>query len=245
MSDRSKMSTKFNNSGSTIIEATIVIPLFLFVMLGFYHMAMTKYAEGILYEAASETAEYIAEFAYISPPNSAYAEAKYREYVDDSSFMNKYISSISFFGTRVSGDDVVLHVSYEVSVEVIGISRLTKTKSFEIRQRLYKGEIGASGNSTNNSEEYVYITENKEVYHVKRDCSHLLLSVRISTLSDANNAGFTACEKCGSDCKNIVLVTDEGHRYHSSRDCSGLKRTVSRVKKSSIGGIPACERCYD
>lgn len=225
------------------MEATIVLPLFLFAMLAFYHMAMTKYAEGVLYEAVSETSEYLAEFAYLSEPNMAIAEAKYREYIDDANLLNKYISNISFTGTRASGEDVVVIAKYDVGIKVPIFNNIKKTKSFSIHQRMYRGESAGNIDGLGDDSEYVYVTENREVYHLRRDCTHLMLSMRATTITNARSTGFTPCEKCGAECKDTVIVTDEGDKYHSTTKCSGLKRTVSRVSKKSLGGIPACERC--
>ena len=48
---------------------------------------------------------------------------------------------------------------------------------------------------TENDEEYVYVTEDSEVYHRSRECTHLRLSVRRVEAAEIPK-GYHPCEKC-------------------------------------------------
>lgn len=100
------------------------------------------------------------------------------------------------------------------------------------------------------SEEYVYMTENGTVYHKSRECSHIKLNIKKITSSElkhSKNSSGAKYKKC-SYCKPKkndpnIYVTSDGDRYHNTLSCSGLKRTVKRVRLSSIGSIPPCSKC--
>ncbi len=99
-------------------------------------------------------------------------------------------------------------------------------------------------------EEYVYITEDGEVYHRDRECSHILLSIRetdageIAGLRNKNGGRYYPCSACHSSLADGKLyVTSDGDRYHNSLKCSGLKRSVRAVRLSEAGGRRPCSRC--
>lgn len=96
----------------------------------------------------------------------------------------------------------------------------------------------------------VYVTENGQVYHEDRNCTHLKLSVREVSRIEAENSvnqwgkSYSPCEKCKPGSMSLTLyITEEGDRYHADRDCSGLKRTVFSVTRDSVAGYRACSRC--
>ncbi len=99
-------------------------------------------------------------------------------------------------------------------------------------------------------EVYVYITDESEVYHLDRECSHIRLSVRettpdaVSFLRNSNGARYRSCELCHAKMTDARLfVSEDGDRYHNSITCSGLKRTVRAVKISEVGDRRPCSRC--
>ena len=99
-------------------------------------------------------------------------------------------------------------------------------------------------------EDYVYVTNDSEVYHVDRDCSHLRLTVTdadagsISALRNNSGSKYKPCGICHSSLADGKLyITPEGDRYHNSITCSGLKRTVRAIRISEIGDRRPCSRC--
>ena len=100
--------------------------------------------------------------------------------------------------------------------------------------------------------EYVYITENSEVYHADRECSHIKLDIiktsgkDVGRLRNDSGAKYYRCENCRAKKKDAVLyVTSDGDRYHNSLACPGLKRSVRSIPKSeALGkGLRPCGRC--
>ena len=241
-----------SNKGSATIEATLILPLFVFGVMVLFYGVRLRMAEAVLYEAATETVEYMAELSYISECNSLVPKAKIVEYLDNDSLVENYIiggiNGVDFQGSRYLDDEgyVCLVVNYRIGINVPVIGELCGDRSYEIRQKAYKGDKPRDEeNELTADEVYVYITDNKEAYHNSRGCSHLDLSITPMSKDRAKATGYSPCEYCGSEANGAVLVTTYGDRYHSRGDCTGLKRTVYRVKKSQVEGLGACKRCVD
>ncbi len=104
-------------------------------------------------------------------------------------------------------------------------------------------------------EEYVYVTEDSNVYHRSRGCSHLNVTIRevsygsIGSLRSKEGAKYYLCPHCGKGMKKgdlagtTVYASDYGNRFHTSRSCSHLKRTVYRIPLSRAGGRRPCLDC--
>lgn len=239
-----------NKKGSAVVEATLIIPFFLFAMTAIYSMCRCKLAEGVIYEAAYETAEYMAEYSYISEPDYFIPGIMMSKYIDNKSLVEKSIeggiTGINYIGTEVrdSNDYVVLKVNYTLNVSVPFFSKLSKSRQIVIRQRAYIGEGENNGKSEcGDDERYVFITDNRDVYHDSNSCTYLRPSIHTTAYASAIKDGYSACEFCGDNCGSIVFVTDEGGRYHSSKSCSRLKRNIHRVKLSDVSDLPGCSRC--
>ena len=238
-----------NNRGSAIVEATLIIPLFLFAMLTIYAMCQCKMTEGIIYEATAETAEYMAEYSYISDNILLLPQLKMQEYIDDDELVEKYISGgvggLSYLGTasRDENDCVVLRVNYSLNIDIPFMPKLSKKRYIVIKQRAYIGESDDAKSEKTDDDRYVYVTDNRDVYHDSRSCTHLNLSVHTSSDTYARANGYTPCEFCGEQSGDLVYITDDGKRYHSNKNCSGLKRTIYRVRLSETDGLGGCQRC--
>lgn len=115
----------------------------------------------------------------------------------------------------------------------------------------YKGKSMAADKEKTG--EYVYITDHGTVFHKNRNCVYLNPKIQ-KTSFDAisgkrNNSGakYYACESCYKKVSgmDVVYYTPYGNRYHSCSDCSGLKRSIRKVERSSIGEMPACSKCAE
>lgn len=109
---------------------------------------------------------------------------------------------------------------------------------------------GLLGNTEQEEEEMVYITENGTVYHRSRSCTHLALSIQITDIhtiknqKNSSNGKYHPCEKCGNNPMATALyITQYGDKYHTCIQCSGLKRTIKAVPLKQVEGWPACSKC--
>lgn len=99
-------------------------------------------------------------------------------------------------------------------------------------------------------EEYVYITDDSEVYHRSRDCTHIRLKIieadsgDIKTMRNEYGEKYVSCSHCHAKLSDGKLyITAEGNCYHNSLDCSGLTRSVRAIPLSQVGNRRPCSRC--
>lgn len=238
------------NKGNAVVEATLILPFFIFGMLALFHMGRVKLAEQIIYEAAIETAEYLAEEAYLGIYNPVTPFTKFRQYVDDENLIERYIQNgvdgilISGYTQPDSDNQITIRVSFNTKLTIPFFPKLSSSHVYEITQRVYTGDADSGEGDADEENQYVFVTDNRDVYHESRECTHLLLSIHAASYDVVDK--YTPCEFCGDEWHgDTVFITDEGSRFHCSVNCSGLKRTVYRVKKKSVGGLPGCTRCVN
>lgn len=107
----------------------------------------------------------------------------------------------------------------------------------------------AEGKSSN--VRYVYVTDNKSVYHTSPTCTHLDLSIRsvgagaVQSMKNGYGQKYHACEKCAKAGNGGALyVTLYGDCWHTCLDCPGLKRSVHLVDINTVNGtLCQCSRC--
>ncbi len=232
---------KRENRGSASLEASIAVPIFLLAMVYLYLVFQSVLAEAVVYEAAAETVEYMAEYSYVDTCNLAVAELRFPQYVDDEKKLAQYIkggiSGVSFLGSTMldEEDRVILRVRFPM--------KYTGEQEFTIQKRAYTGAKPKTDEEKTEADEYVYVTDYESVYHTTRTCSYLTLQIQQASLTRAKELGLHPCGFCGESCGDVVYITEDGRSYHSDIHCSGLKRTVYRRKKSEVGNLKACSRC--
>ena len=99
--------------------------------------------------------------------------------------------------------------------------------------------------------EYVYVTENRSVYHTSAECTHIDLSIHaessafIPYLTNDYGESYSPCDKCAAEGSvgSVVYITNCGSKYHCSADCSGLTRTLELVSSDEAGCLHECSRC--
>ena len=253
-----------NNDGSTVVEAAIGVPVFLFLLLFLFHAVQVRAVQQVVYEAGIEAAEYAAEYFYLLDEVSItsgdteglidsaslllLADHRLQEALDAPDLVEKYVkggvSGIHLWESELPAEDgdLVLCIRYEICVNTPFLPTVTQEVEETIRQKPYTGRKQDADGETE-ADPYVYVTDNREVYHVSRGCTHLLLQIHPLTKKAAVNEGYRACAFCGKTAGDFVFVCPEGDCYHGSSDCSGLKRTVRRVRLSEVEGLPKCSRC--
>lgn len=246
-----------NNRGAVSIEAAIAYPIFLFTMLAMIYMGEIYTVRGVVYEGAVETAEYMAEYAYLTDcfedaqvMNLPMALLRFREYVDDETLLDRFVvggcNGVSFLGSSFPDDDgyIDMHITYYVRINAPIVGAYKHKITEHIKQKAYLGDGSRESSDGEESEdEYVYVAENGVVYHRTRSCTYLLPDVKTSSIESAKNNGYKACKYCGGG-DGVVYITTDGECYHSSTACSRLRRTVSRQKLSEVS-LPPCSKCAD
>ena len=86
---------------------------------------------------------------------------------------------------------------------------------------------------TENDEEYVYVTEDSEVYHRSRECTHLRLSVRRVEAAEIPK-GYHPCEKCMVQKKDAAAPEENGYYICSEGECYHRRRTALGLREPYI-----------
>lgn len=165
---------------------------------------------------------------------------------------------ISFYSSKVMDQegyiDIIVRYQMRIPIQIFGLDH--KLILQRVRLRGWTGRQLSPAynyNEEETSEEYqiVYITPSGSVYHMRRDCSHIKLSIISvmgipSELRNDNGAKYYSCEGCITGTEEpfaTYYITSDGTRYHSRKDCSKIKRTVIEVKLLQVSDRTKCKRC--
>lgn len=246
-----------NNRGTVSVEASIALPLFLFATLFMIYVANIYTVKAAIYEAAIETTEYMAEYAYLTDTfeeadvmDYPMAMLRFRQYADSQDLIKRHVlggmNGISFIGSKFPDDDgyIDMRITYVIRVNVPVFGNHWHICTEHIKQKAYLGRTKVESGDEEEEEKsrYVYVAENGVVYHDTRSCTYLMPNVKTVKKKKALKKGYRACKYCGAGMSDKVYITSDGDCYHSSKACSRLKRTVKRVKLSETN-LPPCSKC--
>lgn len=251
------------------VEASIVLPLFLFFFLnlscsiemmrlhGNLEMALRDVGNRVsVYGIVLDSVEgeqslwkdkltgLVISYGYVQGQVTKYVGEEYLE----ESPLTDGAQGLAFLESSLREKDCFeLILTYQVSpwMELIGF------KPFRMANRYY-GHFwtGYEIPGSEQSQETVYVTENGSVYHEDRECSHLRISIQEVPLQEVGNyrnevgGKYSSCEKCGKKpTMGNVYITEDGTRYHCDRECSALKRTVYAILRTETKGYRPCKTC--
>ena len=255
------------NRGSLTVETALVLPFFLFLLIGILQLSRAVQTEGVVRTSLWEVGKRLSTYAYLTEYGeeegqidklfgagalaytySAFLAQEGREYWNES-MVSGGSNGFSFLLSSYLKEDGYLDliVTYELRIPfpLTGDIYLPQVQRCRVR-----GWIGEK-DGIEEKEEMVYITESGTVYHLTKDCSHLTLTIQEvspSNLPQARNSSggkYSPCEKCGKSPmqgKNYY-ITKEGDCFHTTRNCSGLKRTILMIPISQVGERSLCKRC--
>ncbi len=218
---------------SLSLEASIVVPLFLFFCLTLCSLLEQYRSYSMMSYAVQQVGNTISVNNHILL--SGQIEGQIRELAGDKA-KESDVSNLLYLGGKVSFD---LSYREETLINIWGV------KKQERRVRFYGHQwVGYELQLTDvrDGEEYVFVTTNSEVYHRSRDCTHLKLSISSMPASTVPSS-YRSCERCHAVLSGMVYVTAQGDCYHSSVECSGLKRSVRAIPLSEAVMYRPCSRC--
>ena len=261
-------------SGSITVEAAFVLPLFLFfciqlisimclfelhsaITAALHQEVLTLSLEAYAYEQAGVKTDSV----FINAVSDVYLTRQVIQRVGEE-YLDASMIDGGSSGIRICFDehkgmltgniqdviDVTLTYRVKPLFGVLGFTGFSMTNRCRMKAWTgYRQPQWTEGERA--EEEFVYVTENGNVYHKSRQCTHLVLSIReaetdsLTVLRNEDGAKYYACEVCGKSQQEKVFLTDQGNRYHTSLMCSGLKRTIYVIRLSEAGGRGACSRC--
>lgn len=253
-------------NGTLTVEAALVLPLFLFVMISVMQYGAVMETAVKFGTSLAETGKTMATAAYVTEYggnteeipdivtgalSAAYAQGQVKAQAGDTSA----VKNINLLQSSILQEDdmIDLVLTYQIK-SPISLVKLPGTFFLQrARVRAWTGrsaQVDGSAEEEASDEDYVYVTATGSVYHEDPDCTHLKLSIRavdagtLETLRNNNGGIYHDCEICGgANGSGTVYVTNEGNRCHNSLSCSGLKRTVRQVARAELGNMRACSKC--
>jgi len=266
--ERRKRSETFLTAGSLTVETALVLPVFMFAMLSVSHLTEAVRFSSNMSSALCETSTEYAKYAYAYKKGVAAGALSGRVigltaakasvlsrlgggYTEDAPVAGG-AGGISFLRSSVldKNEMIDLVASYRVSTPYNFFGFMDIPVADRARVRAFTGyDNTRKGDSEDETEEMVYITETGTVYHRQRGCRHLNFTIMTSTVSDVENrrandgSKYYPCSCAAGIKSGVVYITDDGNRYHATLSCRALKRTIYEVPISSVGGRGACRDC--
>lgn len=255
-------------NGSMTVEAALVVPLLLFAIwnlisiLEIYRLQSNmSYA---LHATAKDMAVYAHTYEKVMGEEDTFMESigltylyaagqvtkKVGEAYLDTSPLTDGAAGIGWMRSRILEDDCIdLVATYQVqpAISILGFGEFGMYS--RMRTRAWNGYDNAQTSVGQDGERLVYVTPNGEVYHMKKGCSYLRLSIRAVTkdeltiLRNQDREIYDACKACDGASKNTVFITDYGNCYHASLRCSALRRTIEVIPISQVGARTKCKKC--
>lgn len=240
---------------SMTVEAAVVIPLTMGFFVSILFFFRVLFVQAAVEEALVYAGRMAAVESCLTDTEGALflsAEGLFRYKLSQEKDVKRYVTGgivgVSLLGSQMSGKEIQLTANYMVKLPISffgykGIWLSSKNSFVKWKGDLYTGSL---------QEEWVYITETGSVYHKDTSCRSLDLHIQEGLLKDvssyrgANGQKYAPCDRCLQDIREIQVVyfTDYGKLYHGKLSCSALKRTISKVLLSQVGGRRACSFCY-
>ena len=244
------MNRKAYRKASLTLEAALILPVFATALLVLLSVLLIYNTEQRMHMLLVNTAESLA-VSCSDGHNEAPAAVK-DEYAkslrkEDLRFIESGAEGIDMSGSVLDDPE---YIELSLKCELVPLTDYFGILKIPYRSRCLTHIWCGYDAPFFADEEYVYVTNDSEVYHIDRQCSHILLGIRqtsadaIGALRNENGNRYRACGICHAKLSDEKLyITTDGDRYHNSITCSGLKRTVYAIKKSEIGDLRPCSRC--
>lgn len=247
--------------GSMTVEASLVLPLFLFFFLqmsGFIEMLRLHgnlqyglWQAGktlMLYGAATQVAEIVPEVAvsyvYVGSVLSGILGEEYLE----SSPLTYGRAGINFLESDIVKDtgEVDLMITYQVAPK----GRLLPFSYVRLSNRFYGRAWTGYEVFESEGQMLVYVTDYGEVWHTTRECTHLQLSVKevwatgLENYQNVWGRSYVRCTFCAEGVMpERLYITEDGECFHYKKSCLGLTRHVKSIPWEERERYRMCSRC--
>lgn len=245
--------------GSLSVEAALVLPLFLFSLMTLLSCLQLLNFSQSLQQVLFQEGLYLSEISYDKGSLSINEiERDIKNKIQKNTFSENSIpidggiDGLDFGKSKTSNPELTeITVKYTARLVFDPFKVFSRECCQYVTFHNWVGYInGINGFEGTGSEIYVYITEDSEVYHRDRDCTHIRLNItkvsvgEIKKLRNEYGEKYTSCSHCKAKLKDGTLyITKDGNCYHNSLQCSGLSRTVTAIPLSEVGGRRPCMRC--
>lgn len=256
--------SSLKNRGSMTVEASMVLPIFLFFM-----MTLLMAIEMVRLQSNL--------FAGLGSSEAIHMEEQIRRVLQDQPLLDQFDADTveEYLNGQENGRLCLLgSISVRNQSDVRGNGRIEVGVQYQIKPFIYWLPIGNSDGGGlrfqdqlfvhdfngyrgpiegdyREEEEIVYITENGARYHTDTGCVSLHISVQtvhsseLSAMRNQSGGRYYPCERCRPSKSGVFFLTRDGDRYHRGADCSSLKRTVRAVtlEEAVRMGRTVCSKC--
>ena len=242
-------------AGSLSVEASLVLPLFLFFLLTLLStlqlLSFSIRLQQILFEEGMEISEKVFDEGLRDPDHVANDMLR-RLDISGRIPVEGGTDGLRFDRSALRDPEFAdLSVTYQAKLLFDPFRLFHREFCQHVLFHTWIGyENGLGGRGTKSGEIYVYITEDSEVYHRSRECTHIRLRIRevtgsdVTALRNAYGERYKPCRHCHAKKGDANLyVTTDGDCYHNSLSCSGLSRSVRMIPLSEAGDRRPCSRC--
>lgn len=244
-------------SASLTVEAALVLPLFLFVLLLFSVPFRIMTAERQMQRAAETVCDRAAALAALPTPEAAQyrnslsslALAAARAAVSDPNLSELSAERSSFLadGETVR---VVLDYSYTLPIPLFRLPAIRCSRT--AWRRAWIGETDPENCvAANPEEEIVYVGRHSTRYHKTARCHYLYNDLRAVSLAEAtaarNASGgrYHACPVCARGASGgTVYLMPSGTAWHCDPACRAIRAYVRAVPKREVEQLGPCSYCY-
>jgi len=249
---------------SLTVETALVLPIFMFMMLSIIsYCRIIEYSDTVA-ESLHQSSRLMAQYAYASKEGGAagalgsglggvaisvaYASNQVNSNLSSKGFNDGSISYLRSVAMKNDVIDLIATEEIPILYDFLGVKQIRVMD--RARVRAFTGYDNTGLEDMNTEETIVYVTASGSVYHRSRNCSHLNVTptaVNAGQLSGARSsqgAKYYQCEYCAKkkEC-SVYYITEYGNRYHTTATCQALKRDVTAVPLSRVGGKSACKSC--
>lgn len=241
-----------SRKGSYTIEASVVLPVILCVVVFILFYLKSFYIQVGVQRAIDETSRQAAVLCPYKKDMSLreliiLCDARLEKDEIPLQYIRGNILGLSYANSSVDGNYINLTVDYSIVFPI----KMFGNRQLHIQQHSVNRKwIGWDAAEKSYAEGYVYVTEHGRVYHTKINCPHLkpkISAVGRSGIKDKRNRNgekYKACHLCAKKGKkNVVFVTEYGNVYHNTLTCAGIKRTIYKRRIEEVGALPMCEKC--
>lgn len=256
---KSRKRVFFSASASLTLEASLVLPLFLYAGV----ILMTLFQVMDVHRRVQAEAEHICESIGQAVYMSKYAEEseffsavlayEYAEFTLGGKLKQMPVQKVSLGRSRLltDGETMDLIVDYEISLpfSVFGLKAVKQTnRSF---RRAWVGEEGKYKAAEDGREDttIVYVGKNSTRYHISSTCHYLyndLTAVPANDIGSRRNKEgrtYSPCARCENEIRSTVYIMPSGRHYHSTPSCSAINAYVSEAVKSEVEYMGGCSYC--
>ncbi len=242
--------------GSMTMEASLVLPFFLFAMLSLISVMDMMRIKGCMDVAVAEVGNEIAIESYGTCIDNMITPFYVKNKI--CSFLKENLSDRDY--RKISKGITVMDLSFLQEDNIISFKVKYKLEPYFdmwgfVTVKLeadYYGHNWLGYEGKGNIEPMVFLSNEASVYHLSKHCKYLnvtILEISYSNLEKyRNNSGekYKSCYFCDKQNRSeTIYITPEGSNYHTIKNCIGLIRSIYTVPLSTVKNKRACMGCKE